>query len=129
MLIQVEITCFKIPDFQDRSNETVYLMADVKSIMHELGTSEKWRNSIVAVASCCDEPKWAVECINKFPIGDDLTLEDVFKHKEIYKSRKLLSTFGGQNKELVESCSKENNLASDIHFIKIIMKNKILVHF
>lgn len=60
-------------------------MKDVKSIMHELKTSEKWKDSQVAVASCCDEPVWADECINKFPIGDGHKLKDIFGHKEIYK--------------------------------------------
>ena len=70
---------------QDRNGEHVYLMKDVKSIMHELKTSDKWKNSEVAVASCCDEPAWADECIKKFPIGDGFKLKDIFGHKEIYK--------------------------------------------
>ena len=46
---------------------TVHLLGDVSSIMHELHT--KWTDTPVGVASSCDEPSWARECILKFPVG------------------------------------------------------------
>ena len=48
---------------QDRSGTRVYLMGDVRSIFHELATSDKWKETEVCVASRCDEPRWADECI------------------------------------------------------------------
>jgi hypothetical protein len=50
-------------------------IADVRKIMHDLKTNPKWSNTQVAVASCCDEPSWAAECIRKFGIGDGHTLK------------------------------------------------------
>jgi len=84
---------FKVrPDgnLSDRSGTKVYLLGDVKNIMKELKTDAKWSDSIVAVASSCDEPSWAKECIQKFPIGDNMTLSDVFDQDniEIYKRSK-----------------------------------------
>ena len=52
-------------------------MADVRKIMHDLKTNPKWSNTDVAVASCCDEPGWAAECIKKFGLGDGLHLKVV----------------------------------------------------
>ena len=43
--------------------------------MHDLKTNPKWSDTKVAVASCCDEPSWAAECIRKFGVGDGLTLK------------------------------------------------------
>ena len=70
---------------KDRAGTVVELMGDVKSIMHELHTASKWKDSQVAVASRCDEPKWADECIDKFSVGDGIHLKDVFGPTEIYK--------------------------------------------
>lgn len=50
---------------KDRRGEEVELMADVRSIFYELKTDPKWNNTLVAAASCCDEPEWARECIQK----------------------------------------------------------------
>ena len=50
-------------------------IADVRKIMHDLKTNPKWSDTKVAVASCCDEPSWAAECIRKFGVGDGLTLK------------------------------------------------------
>ena len=47
----------------DKNGTRVQLLGDVKNILHELKTDPKWSDSIVAVASTCDEPRWAKECI------------------------------------------------------------------
>jgi len=77
-------------NLSDRSGTTVRLLGDVKNIMAEFKTDPKWSDAIIAVASSCDEPAWARECIQKFPIGDNLTLKDVFDKDniEIYKRSK-----------------------------------------
>eukprot|EP00092_Neocalanus_flemingeri_P040299 GFUD01043894.1.p1 GENE.GFUD01043894.1~~GFUD01043894.1.p1 ORF type:complete len:209 (-),score=59.10 GFUD01043894.1:152-715(-) len=70
----------------DKNGTKVHLLGDVKNILHELKTDPKWAGSIVAVASTCDEPKWAKECIRKFSVGDGLKMFDVFQEDctEIY---------------------------------------------
>ena len=72
----------------DRGGERVELIADVRSILNELKTDSKWKDSIVSVASSCDEPRWADECIEKFDIGGGAKLKDLFQHRQIYKRSK-----------------------------------------
>eukprot|EP00088_Acartia_fossae_P033049 TRINITY_DN33822_c0_g1_i1.p1 TRINITY_DN33822_c0_g1~~TRINITY_DN33822_c0_g1_i1.p1 ORF type:complete len:186 (+),score=34.41 TRINITY_DN33822_c0_g1_i1:46-603(+) len=74
----------------DRAGTRVHLLGDVKKIMNEFVTDEKWKESKICVASSCDEPSWARECISKFDIGDGLKLKDVFDtdNIEIYKGSK-----------------------------------------
>ena len=47
----------------DKNGTRVDLLGDVKNILYELKTDPKYSESIVAVASTCDEPRWAKECI------------------------------------------------------------------
>lgn len=57
--------------------------------MTELATNEAWQGVKLAIASCCDEPAWARECLAKFsidPLGR--SLEDVFADCEIRKGNK-----------------------------------------
>ena len=54
----------------DRSGTVVRLLGDVKNIMTEFKTDAKWFDTIIAVASSCDEPGWARECIQKFQLGE-----------------------------------------------------------
>ena len=77
-------------NLQDRGGTIVRLLGDVKNIMKEFKTDPKWSESVVAVASSCDEPTWARECIKKFPISPELKLSDVFDpdNIEIYKRNK-----------------------------------------
>jgi magnesium-dependent phosphatase 1 len=64
-------------DLNDASGTKVYLMGYVRQLMHQLKTDPKWSSTAVAVASCCDEPRWAAECIEKFEVGDGITLRDI----------------------------------------------------
>ena len=71
------------------SGERVHLLGDVRSIIHELGTDRRWKDTVVAVASRCDEPAWARECLSKFSVGGGLSLKDVMSGPdEIYKGSK-----------------------------------------
>ena len=63
----------------DRSGTRVRLLGDVKNILYELKTDPQYKDSIVAVASTCDEPDWGRECIRKFPVGGGLKMFDVFQ--------------------------------------------------
>jgi len=79
-------------NLSDRSGTTVRLLGDIRKIMNDFKTDPTWSSSVIAVASSCDEPDWARECIQKFAIGfdDKFTLKDVFSpnHIEIYKKTK-----------------------------------------
>ena len=79
-------------NLSDRSGTIIRLLGDVRELMYEFKTDPKWAETVIAVASSCDEPTWARECIQKFPVGHDdkFKLKDVFStnHIEIYKRTK-----------------------------------------
>jgi len=82
-------TLTKNGNLKDRGGEEVQLLGDVRNIMLELKTDDKWKNTVIGVASTCDEPSWAKECIDKFPIGKGHHLKDVLhSHLHIYKANK-----------------------------------------
>ena len=85
----------------DRRGTMVHLLGDVKNILYELKTDPKWKGTIVAVASTCDAPEWARECLRKFPVGDGLTMSDVFSEDvtEIYEAN-------GKDKHMREIAKK-----------------------
>merc|ERR1712025_735636 len=62
----------------DKRGERIHLLGDIREILHEIKTSRDWSETAIAVASTCDEPDWARECISKFSIGDGYVLKDVF---------------------------------------------------
>jgi len=74
----------------DRAGTRVDLLGDVKNIMNEFKTLDKWKECKICVASSCDEPEWAKECIRKFDVGGGFMLADVFDKDniEIYKRSK-----------------------------------------
>ena len=41
------------------------------------------------MASTCDEPDWAAECIEKFAVGQGIHLKDIFGQKEIHSGEDL----------------------------------------
>merc|ERR1712216_495850 len=46
-------------DLNDCSGTRTYLLGAVREILYELNTAPEWKDSVVAVASCTDEPSWA----------------------------------------------------------------------
>ena len=74
-------------NLKDCSNKDVYLLGAVREILYDSKTNDKYKNSTVAIASSCDEPSWAEECLKKMRIGPDLdvVLGSVFAESEIYK--------------------------------------------
>lgn len=62
-------TLTKNGNLKDRSGEEVELLGDVRNIMLELKTDEKWKDTVIGVASTCDEPSWARECIQKVEVS------------------------------------------------------------
>ena len=72
-------------DLLDRGGERVYLMGDVRNIISELKTAPKYAESKVAIASRCDEPDWAEECLSLFHLNDGSQLGSVFEFKHIHK--------------------------------------------
>jgi len=74
----------------DRGGSVVRIMADLRKILEEVKNDPKWSETKVAVASSCDEPSWARECIKFFGVNDKLKLKDIFDPNltEIYKGSK-----------------------------------------
>jgi magnesium-dependent phosphatase 1 len=50
---------------RDRAGTKVELLGDVGAVLAELRSSPLWAGVPVCVASCCDEPAWAHECLSK----------------------------------------------------------------
>ena len=57
------------PNVKDRGNTTVEIMADLREILQEVKAEPQWNQTKFAVASSCDEPSWARECIRLISIG------------------------------------------------------------
>eukprot|EP00933_Yihiella_yeosuensis_P046522 TRINITY_DN42055_c0_g1_i1.p1 TRINITY_DN42055_c0_g1~~TRINITY_DN42055_c0_g1_i1.p1 ORF type:complete len:222 (-),score=37.58 TRINITY_DN42055_c0_g1_i1:254-919(-) len=51
---------------RDRAGNCVAMHSGVPGVMTELSDDDSWKGVLVAVASCCDEPSWAWECLSKF---------------------------------------------------------------
>eukprot|EP00593_Proboscia_inermis_P015226 CAMPEP_0171314312 /NCGR_PEP_ID=MMETSP0816-20121228/50224_1 /TAXON_ID=420281 /ORGANISM="Proboscia inermis, Strain CCAP1064/1" /LENGTH=158 /DNA_ID=CAMNT_0011803055 /DNA_START=245 /DNA_END=721 /DNA_ORIENTATION=+ len=72
----------------DCSGSSVKMLGAVPEILLELKTDDRWKDAVVAIASCTDEPSWAQDCLRMFEIGDGYCIKDVMHHEEIYKSNK-----------------------------------------
>ena len=44
--------------------------------------------NIIIIASRCDEPDWADECLSLFKIENKVSMMDLIDYKEIYKENK-----------------------------------------
>ncbi len=72
----------------DKNKTEVYLMGVIPTIMHELHTSEVYKDTKVAWVSCCDEPRWANECLAKFETIGGVKLNQVAHSSQIFKDNK-----------------------------------------
>lgn len=74
---------------KDRSGTEVKILADLRDILIEVKSEDKWKDTRIGVASSCDEPAWAYECISKIQIGK-FQLKEIFEPgiTEIYKNCK-----------------------------------------
>ena len=76
-------------DLVDSSGRKTYLMGAVREIFQELHTEPQWKGAKVGIASSCDEPSWARECLKKFTVGSGTPLQAIVDDNliEIYKAR------------------------------------------
>ena len=124
-------------DLADKSGTKVKLIGDVREIMHELKTDPKWSHTtigkfnqkciiffntsttdlFVAIASKCNEPSWAEECLDKFELPGRLKLRSVFNPNliEIY--------YGNKQHHLKAIGSKANIDVKDMIFFDNQMDN------
>ncbi|ORC91556.1 uncharacterized protein TM35_000051520 [Trypanosoma theileri] len=54
----------------DKAGTTVSLIGETRTLLQELLTDPKWRNTYLAVSSTCDEPRWAMELLHLFKFTD-----------------------------------------------------------
>ncbi|KAA8495313.1 Magnesium-dependent phosphatase 1 [Porphyridium purpureum] len=73
----------------DRSGTEVRLLGNSRSLLLELRTDERWKDTQVAVASRTDEPTWAEECMQKIMIADGMNMKSTIDIEEIYKGNKV----------------------------------------
>mmetsp|Transcript_12095 Transcript_12095/g.31128 ORF Transcript_12095/g.31128 Transcript_12095/m.31128 type:complete len:196 (-) Transcript_12095:199-786(-) len=80
----------------DRAGVTVRLMGAVVDVWHTIATDPAFGSTQIAIASCCDEPEWAEECLRKFRVGDEAmltagmapTMNELVAFKQIHKGSK-----------------------------------------
>ena len=76
-------------ELKDKNWNTVRLLAATENIMHALHTDPRFAATKVAWVSCCDEPRWAAECLDKFTTSDGVTpLSQCAHSSQIYKHNK-----------------------------------------
>ena len=104
-------------DLKDKSGNDIILIGDVRKIMHELKTDSKWSNTLVAIASKCNEPNWAGECLDKFEIGDKIKLRSVF-HPD------LIEVYFGNKQNHLKTIAKKSKISlQDMIFFDNQMDN------
>eukprot|EP00924_Labyrinthula_sp_SR-Ha-C_P005762 maker-scaffold_14-snap-gene-4.50-mRNA-1 protein AED:0.35 eAED:0.35 QI:83/1/1/1/0/0.33/3/81/208 len=107
-----------------RNRTEVYLIGHTRKVFQELYSDEKWKETTVCFASCCDVPAFARECIEKFRIytekehGKDIFIKDLVPttHRIIKKEHK-----GKMIKQLQRKFSVPDN--SDVIFFDNQMNN------
>ena len=109
-------------------------MADLRSILLDVKTDQKWSETKVAVASSCDEPSWARDCIQKFGITDKIKLKDIFDPNltEIYKGSKSghLKTIGKESSlKMIELVHEKYWLKKQSVNNRVLTQITILVFF
>lgn len=75
-------------DLVDVSGAKVRMLGAVPEVLLALKTDARWKDTVVAVASCTDEPEWAQECMRKFEIGEGYCIKDAMQIEEIHKGNK-----------------------------------------
>lgn len=104
-------------DLKDRSGNHIQLIGDVRQIMHELKTDPKWKDTKIAIASKCNEPNWADECLDKFELPDKIKLRSVF-HPDLIEVY-----FGCKENHLKAIASKSKIDLKDMIFFDNQMDN------
>lgn len=72
----------------DKAGQRVIMLGAVPEVLLELKTDAVWKDAVVAVASCTDEPSWAEDCLQMFEVGGGYTIKDCIHVEEIYKANK-----------------------------------------
>ena len=85
---------------RDRAGTKVNLLGISGSILHNLRYDEEWKGTKTAWVSKTDEPRWAMECLQKFrstpgkePIGSLIDSVQIYKGNKQDHFRQLKSEF------------------------------------
>lgn len=82
---------------KDRSGAAVNLMGESLELLRSFATDPRWSGVYLALASTCDEPEWARECLEKFAIptarGATVTMGSLFHFHEIYHASSKATHF------------------------------------
>ena len=91
-------------DLIDRSGNIITLLGNTRDIMYELKSDGKWKDTKVAIASKCNEPNWAQECLDKFQLREKVNLRSVF-------SPDLIEIYFGSKVNHLRSIAKKSGIA------------------
>lgn len=85
----------------DKNGTRVRLLGATARVLHHLHTDPAFADTKVAWVSCCDEPRWAVECLDKFTTTDGTTSlsecahsSHIYKHNKQVHFQRLAEEFG-----------------------------------
>jgi len=72
---------------QDKNNQPLHYLANIKNILNELTTDEKWKNTKIGFISCTELPDYAEQCLKLMAIDEkgEKTLEYIADYQEIGK--------------------------------------------
>ncbi len=90
-------------DLTDNHGNHIKLIGDVRDIMYELKTNPKWQDTKVAIASKCNEPDWADECLDKFELPEKIKLRSVF-------DQNLIDVYFGTKQHHLKEISKKSGI-------------------
>lgn len=81
-------TVVSASELRDSKGTKVRLLGSIASILDELHTDPKWKDTRVAWVSCTDEPSWAAECLRKLKTSSGIPIGDVVDSEQIFKANK-----------------------------------------
>eukprot|EP00756_Hemistasia_phaeocysticola_P052592 Hpha_TRINITY_DN27850_c0_g1::TRINITY_DN27850_c0_g1_i1::g.194000::m.194000/K17619/MDP1; magnesium-dependent phosphatase 1 len=106
-------------DVTDRQGTRVRMLGNLRGVLREIHQDERWRKTVVGVASCTDEPEWARECLEKLQVCEGLRMGDMLEQRavQIYKGskkthlRKIADNLGCSPEDIVFFDNERHNLS------------------
>jgi magnesium-dependent phosphatase 1 len=112
----------------DRKGSKVTLCGDSLAVMEELHAARNGGADVtLALASTCDEPAWAQECLTRFVVAGG-EMGDVFQHHEIYNGCDKKTHFRNLHKKLAGEVSFDDMVFFDNQMNNISCVGQLGVH-
>eukprot|EP00760_Papus_ankaliazontas_P034822 PhM_4_TR7509/c0_g1_i2/m.84503/K17619/MDP1; magnesium-dependent phosphatase 1 len=113
----------------DRAGVHVRLLGISGQVLEEIAQDPRWKETgtYFALASTCDEPSWARECLTKFMVDDgrggEIAMGDLFQFHEIYKAHSKANHFQQIMQKATSAEAKQKVPFEDMIFFDNQMNN------